>query len=632
MDLTWKERLKVQPELMSFESWPHIEINLLPLSKRKQFLRNKRIIATVIAGNSLKIVADEFGVSSSFVSQMLTRCLGGDDLSPASLTKALIPGTRINQGARKEPLSDISKPRGSRGSLAYILETVPNLKDQLDAIIVAGIKRARNGQNLTAKFFHKEFLRLLRDANWPQTSYPFDQQCLGYESCRLYLNKRIADINMPKPRKIREVLTRKTIRKPYQEIQIDAQIQDVNTHINLEFNGHNIPLRISRVTLFLATDVATGCRLAYQLCLTKDPTQMDLLALLEKIHTPWEPLKLNTPGLTYEPEACLPSALGELNQNVSIGMIRLDNALCHMSHMVKDYVCNVMGATLNFGLPAQPKGRNDVEYAFNLLNQFTHRFASTTGSSSHDKLKETKKNLKKPPVISLDAFNEILSVLITHHNVIPQERFGGLRPLDIMKIGMEQLFVPLSFSLINKRANPFLKQKKANVKWLEHENRRPHVNFEGLRYTGHGLNNSNIIRREIIIEYDTRDIRYLKAYSSQGDELGLLYAPKSWQSFPHSIATRKRVRKETRRYRILGADPLAGYFSFLMDNKELPKYATELLRVYKEYTGTSYELNAPLPPMETLQYFNRDSNDKGLLSKRIPSWSSMFTEEVLGDD
>lgn len=632
MELTWKERLKVQPELMSFESWPYIETNLIPTPKQKQFLRNKRITSKVLTGSSLKIVADEFGVSSSFVSQMLTRCLAGDELTSPSLTKALIPGTRINQGARKVPLSDISKPRGSRGALTHILETVPNLKEQLDAIIIAGVKRERNGQNLTAKFFHKEFLRLLIDANWPKTSYPFDQQCLGYESCRLYLNKRIADIKMPKPRKMREVLTKKTVRKPYQEIQIDAQIQDINTHINLEFNGHNIPLRISRVTLFLATDVATGCRLAYHLCLTKDPTQMDLLSLLEKIHSPWEPLNLKTPSLEYEPEACLPSALGELNQNVSVGMIRLDNALCHMSHLVKDYVCNVMGATLNFGLPAQPKGRNYVEYAFNLLNQHTHRFASTTGSSSHDKLKETEKNLKKPPVISLDAFNEILSVLITHHNVIPQELFGGLRPLDIMKIGMEQFFVPLSFAQINNRANPFVKQKKVNVKWLEHENRMPHISFEGLRYTGNGLNNANVIRREIIIEYDIRDIRYLKAYSSQGDELGLLYASKSWQSFPHSIFTRKRVRKETRRHRILNVDPLAGYFSFLMDNKELPKYATEILRVYKEYTGTSYELNVSHAPMEPLQDFNRNSRTKGLPSKRIPSWSAMLTGEELRDD
>lgn len=630
--MTWKKRLETQPTLMSFESWPYIEIDLIPPSKQKQFLRNKRVIAKVLKGCSLKVAAEEFGISSSFVSQMLTRCLAGDHLSPPSLTKALIPGTRINSGSRKTPLSDISNPCGSRGSLTYILETVPNLKDQLDAIIIAGVKRDRSGQNITAKFFHKEFLRLLRDANWPQTSYPFDQQRLGYESCRLYLNRRIADIQMPKPRKIREILTRKITEKPYQEVQIDAQIQDINTHINLEFNGHNIPLRNSRVTLFLATDVATGCRLAYHLCLTKDPTQMDLLTLLEKIYIPWEPLNLKTPGLFYEPEACLPSALGELNQNVSVGIVRLDNALCHMSHMVKDYVCNAMGATLNFGLPAQPKGRNDIEYAFNLLNQYTHRFASTTGSNPQDKLKEAKKNIKKTPVISLDAFNEILSVLITHHNVIPQERFGGLRPIDIMKIGMEQILVPLSYAHLDKRSNPFLRQKKVNVKWLQHENRRPHINFEGLRYSGNGLNNLNVTGREIIIEYDIRDIRCLKAYSIYGDELGTLFAPKSWQNYPHSISTRQKIRKETRRSRTLGADPLSGYFAFLMSKKELPKQATELLRIYKEYTGAGSEIH--ISSLTTDEPLNDEyhSKSKNIFSSRIPAWSTMLMGEELIND
>lgn len=50
--MTWKQRLETQPNLMSFESWPYIEIDLLPLSKRKQFLRNKRIIAKVLTGCS----------------------------------------------------------------------------------------------------------------------------------------------------------------------------------------------------------------------------------------------------------------------------------------------------------------------------------------------------------------------------------------------------------------------------------------------------------------------------------------------------------------------------------------------------------------------------------------------------
>lgn len=492
----------------------------------------------------------------------------------------------------------------------------------MDGVILSGLRRERHAQNLTPKYFHKEFIRLLKDINWPDTSYPFDQQHMGYESCRKYLNTQIKEFKMPKSQRPREILTRTTTTIPYQEIQIDAQTQDVTTSITIDVNGHTSDLRLSRLTLFLATDVATGCHLAYQLCLTKDPSQLDLLSLLEMIHTPWEPIELKTPGLSYQPGACLPSALGELTQNASIGMVRMDNALCHMSHMVRNYVCNELGATLNFGLPAQPKSRNMVEYAFKRLNEYTHRFAATTGSNTQDPLKEAKKNTKKPPVLTINTLNEVLSVLITHHNVTPQERFGGLSPLDVMKSSLENLLVPMSFAHLEKRANPFLRQKKASVRCLSKENRRPHVNFEGFRYSGAGLNKSELIDREIVIEYDIRDLRSIKAYSSVGEQLGTLYAPKSWQKYSHSLYTRRIIRKITRVKRILGSDPLSGYFAYLLENKGSPKQATELLRIYKEYTSN------PHPVADNKSAVTQpDSRVKTSQSNSIPAWSPKLAED-----
>lgn len=623
MQLTWKQRLESEPNLNSFGAWPQIDSNLLPRSKRKVFLRNKRIIALVLSGSTLKNAAQEYGVSSSLVTQILNRSLSGEDSEPPPLTKALIPGARINFGNRKMALSDISKPCGARGSFSYLLKNIPNLKEILDTVIISSLKRERYSQNLTPKYFHKEFLRLLRDANWPITTYPFDQQHLGYESCRQYLKSRIAELTMPQPRKVREILSRKACTVPYQEIQIDSQILDVHTSMYIEFKGQMSPLRLSRLTLFLATDVATGCHLAYELCLTKDPTQVDLLNLLQNIHRKWQPLELKTPGLNYEPEACLPSALCNLNRIVSVGMIRLDNALCHMSHLVRSYICDELGATVNFGLPAQPKGRNMVEYAFKRLNEHIHRFPSTTGSNSLDPLKESKKNLIKPPVLTINSLNEILSVLITHHNVMPQEKFGGRTPIDIMKFCMDNQFIPLSYAHLEKRMDPFLRRKKVKVRWLIKDNRKPHIHFQGFRYTGNGIHNTELVNSEIVIEYDIRDIRRISAYSCLGDKLGTLSAPKSWQNYPLSLSTLRKIRGDTQRLRGLGVDPLAGYFEFLLANKDRPSQATELLRVYKEYSSStsslkllsSAQLDKKISPSSIF------SRNKPRYSSRIPSWS-----------
>jgi len=631
MQLTWKQRLNNEPHLQSFDSWPQIDTDLIPVSKRKLFLRNKRIIAKVLSGSTLKSTAEEYRVSSALITNMLNRCLSGDELSPPPLTKALIPNLRVKQGNRKMQLSDVSNPSGARGSFSYLLEHMPNIKEILDTLIESSLKRERSAQNLTPKYFHKEFLRLLRDANWPSTTYPFDQQHLAYESCRQYLKKRIAELTMPQPRKVREILSRKACTVPYQEIQIDSQTLDVHTSMYIEFKGQMIPLRLSRLTLFLATDVATGCHLAYELCLTKDPTQVDLLNLLQNIHRKWQPLELKTPGLNYEPEACLPSAISDLNRIVSVGMIRLDNALCHMSHLVRNYICDELGATLNFGLPAQPKGRNMVEYAFKRLNEHIHRFPSTTGSNPFDPLRESKKNLTKPPVLTISSLNEILSVLITHHNVIPQEKLGGRTPIDTMKFCLDNQFIPLSYAHFDKRVDPFLRRKKVTVKWLSKENRKPHIHFEGFRYTGDGLHNTELVNCKIVIEYDIRDIRRISAYSCMGDRLGSLSAPKSWQNYPLSISTLRKIKKDTKRLRGLGADPLSGYFEFLLANKNTPLQATELLRVFKEYSSSPSHLKllSPATSDTKISPTSISLRNKPRYSSRIPSWSPYLIEKNL---
>lgn len=618
MHLTWKQRLELQPNLKDITNWPSINQNVLSRETCKGFNVNKRIVNSVLKGNSLKQTSARFGKSSARISQILNRCLSGDDSDFPPLTKALIPGTKLSSGARIKPLSNINNNSGCRGSFEAILKSFPIIKEKLDEIIIQFIKKKSNGQNVTAKYFHKEFLKLLLENNWSDSVYPFDQDRLGYETCRKYLNRKIVELSLPKRKSKRQILTLFTPKKPYQEIQIDSQILDINTHINMEFNGDLIPLRLSRVTLFLATDVATGCRLAYHLCLTKDPTQLDLLNLLEKIHIPWKEKDFKTPGLEYQAGACLPNSLGEYHRYAGIGLIRLDNALCHLSNMARDYICNILSATLNLGLPVQPKGRNYIEHAFKLLNENIHRFPSTTGSHPKDPKKETKINSKKMPAITINALAEVLDTLITGHNVTNQENLGSLSPIELMQVKSNEYF-PISFSLLNYTKNPFLRQKVVSVKHLIHEYRSPHINFMDLRYTGIDLNNPELINTKIIIEYDSRDIRNLTAMKTNGDHIGQLCAPKSWQAFPFSITTKKRIYKLTNEKRMRSTDLLSGYFRYLLKNKEQNKNVTEILRVYEEYTSGSLRLDDGYEMDSRIEYTSHERiNDNSAV---IPDWT-----------
>ena len=132
-----------------------------------------------------------------------------------------------------------------------------------------------------------------------------------------------------------------------------------------------------------------------------------------------------------------------------------------MSHLVKNYICNDLGATLNLGLPAHPKGRNVIEYAFKLLNEYTHRFASTTGSHPKDAIKETTKNSKLPQVITLHALEEILSVLMTSQNTTPQNRLNGLSPLHAIKQQMNSCPIRMNFNGVHNQSNPIYFRKRS---------------------------------------------------------------------------------------------------------------------------------------------------------------------------
>ncbi|MBT8141797.1 MAG: hypothetical protein KJO88_05490 [Gammaproteobacteria bacterium] len=580
--MNWKERLEREPRYKDFNEWPYIDPFRLPKGKQKRYLRNRKILSRVLSGASHNSVALECMVSSSYISYLLNRSLGGfEDIQP-HLTSALIPNVRLRQGQRKLPFSQLSEPRGTRGSFNLLLNKVPNLEKNLNNMLEAFVRDKRHGQNLTPKIFHSEFIRILRENNWPQTHYPFDQERLAYESCRKYFHQKLNSLLIPKAKPKRVISSTTTSNRAYSEIQIDSQTLDLNTSIYLDINGTITPIRLSRLTLFLAIDVSTDCWLAYHLCLSNCPTQQDLLHLLNNIHQPWQKLELLTPGLEYKQGACLPTGLGEVFTNLGVGMIRLDNALCHLANSVSDYICNHLNATLNLGLPAQPKGRNVVEHAFNLINEFTHRFPSTTGSHPKDALKESSKNRKQPPVITLNAFKEMLSVIITAHNATPQNRLHGYTPLESLRNAFDSEILLINYSSIEHRKNPFLRQKIVTVRWIKKENRRPHVNFETLRYTGECLSSEKLVSKKIIIEYDIRDIRKISAFTLSGNSLGTLFAPKSRQDKPLSLQTFKCIRKFTRKHRTSGIDPLGSYYAWLLENKELPKHATELIRIYEE--------------------------------------------------
>ncbi|WP_339805732.1 Mu transposase C-terminal domain-containing protein [uncultured Marinobacter sp.] len=616
MVLTWRARLRCEPEWYELQRWPFVDIQAMPAERRRQYLTNVRIVAAVLDGRTLKLVAADHNVSPTRVTQLMNRCLAGDEDAPPALTQGLIPHQRLGPAKRRTSLGTLTQPSGARCGFRYLLETVPGLEDHLMAQIRGATRRNRRSQNLTPRRFHASFIAFLTALDWPQDTYPFTSVSRGSEACRRFLKRSLMDLQMPRDHQ-RVIGSKMVPVRAFQEIHIDEAHIDCNGAAAVVLHNQMKPLRLGRISLLLARDVGTGCYLAATIALTAHPNSADVLALLEQLIQPWEPLILSAPGLSYKSEAGFPSALDETFCRPAFGIVRLDNALAHLSHQVRRMVCDHLSATANFGLPKNPKARALIEQAFRRLNLDIHRFPSTTGSYPTDPLREPAKLRKDPPFVSLRALEEAISVLLTEYNLSPLANLGAITPLEQMQYQMANHLLPLRAGVLGPGLGPYERSQTVTVR-KGFKADEPRINFEGCQYTGVALNDGQLINQRVTIVFDIRDIRALQVTTLEGRSLGVVQAPHTWMRFAHSVSLRKKINHLVRESVLSARDPLGGWFQYTMAHRHLPKEALSLVkmaRLMPDEKPQPLEENTSTPAMP--------DNSAALADalSRLPDWN-----------
>ncbi|MEW7984599.1 MAG: hypothetical protein AB2777_16600 [Candidatus Thiodiazotropha endolucinida] len=590
MKTSWRERLIVDPDLRNFADWPVIPTDSVPSTHQAVFLRNKAIVAKILAGEPPQNVAADYALCPSSISQIMDRCLGGDDAESPALTQALIPHTVLVDKQRQQALPTLQQPRGTACSFKHLLRVLPDLKKELDAKIKAEVDDKPEAEKLTPLSFLGHIKNYLAEHHWPQDQYPYTCRHGGYAAARRYYLKRKDELIQQKQakRKTHRSYQRRAqtkLRRALRAIQIDEHKLHFRSRINLVLNDELIPLPIARATVLTAIDVDNECLLGGHLAPTEYPNQQDLLALLDTCISPWKPMTLQTPGLSYAPGACFPSGLPE-GFPVSFGFVHMDNAWMHKARSIIKQFCDYFGATLNLGLPGVPQARQLKESVYDYINtKFSHRVDSTTGSYPTDPRKESRKNQKKPSLLTYQTSEEALSVILTDWNVIPRPSIGGAKPLELMQYQLSNHFIRYIPESLRADWKPFVGSVVVPLLWYRHEKRHPHVNLFYTKYQGPGLISVATKDNHIRVEFNRRDVRQVHAYRLNGEDLGEIRAPMSWQRFPHSLATRQWIHKNAKQYRLDMRDPLTSYFKLLLENRGKPSFALSLLKVYTEFTA-----------------------------------------------
>lgn len=586
MRTLWREQLEHHPEWRDMENWPPVAMDSLKSRDRAMYLRNLRVIATVLGGVSVKDTAVKHNLSAGRVSQLLDRALGSDEDKEPALRAGLVPNKVLKRKCRKVQLPMVGIPLGYTGAFQQLLREAPGLKQALDKAIDADDKNSINAQRMNPGSLHAEFLRKLREIGWPTTTYPFSTQGCGYESVRQYFHSRKAELTRQreKTKEGARHIFRHTRSHALDEVQIDEHLVDFKGRIYLQLDDTMIPLRIARASLITMVDVATDCILAYVLTPKGTISQEDLLELLDRALTPWQPHPLASPGLCYPPGAGFPNTVTS-PCFLAMAQFSLDNAMTHYAISLRNLLCAQLGTSMNFGRPASPTSRNWVEHTFDLVNKrCSHRLPSTTGSHPRDPIREAKKNSKQPPVVTYQAYQEMLEVVLATHNATPQARLGNASPLALFLHHREEFYgsSPLDpLSGISKWA-PFVTTQKVTLRSRTDGKKHRHINLFYVRYSGRCLSDLSADHKYILVEYDRRDVRSIKAFTLDGSPIGELLAPLSWQHYPHSLHTRRLIYQYVKTFKRHSHDPIADYLHHLLENADQPATALEVLKIYTE--------------------------------------------------
>ncbi len=116
---------------------------------------------------------------------------------------------------------------------------------------------------------------------------------------------------------------------------------------------------------------------------------------------------------------------------------------------------------------------------------------------------------------------------------------------------------------------------------------RPYINFMRVRYSSDFLRGASyLIGQKVIIKVDPTDLRNVSAYSiDTGDELGTLFAAKSWSIEPHDLRMRKDIWRKNNKltFDVSSLDnPVESYLAILeQDAKTNRKKRARLQNILK---------------------------------------------------
>lgn len=576
---------------LSPDLWPTVSKSALHPDDVEKYEANELAMRLYFECLPVRFIAERTGVAATSLPRMARKCLEVASDGKIFGFRALIPNIRTTAYKRSAPLGKKfgEQQGGQAGALGMMLERFPEIEEKLIRVIRQDAKHKEVSEfRLRSRDLHKLFIKVIQEYGVTSAEWPFTTKHRGINSIRSFM-RDVLDRNFKRSVNNREGSAAKAhinvgtghapflrFTEPYDVVEIDAH--KIECHLTVTFRtpeGTETDLLLDRLWLIAAVETASGAILSYLVVYRSEVTKDDVIKVVrDAVAKKWEPLELTVPGLTYPPNAGLPSGVIERAFGALWSVTMLDGALAHLATTVHTSLRKGLGFVINWGPVAHFERRDSIERTFGqIASKLFKRLPSTTGSSPNNgRAPNAQNNALKYKIRAADVA-EVLDVTIAQHNAEPNSGISSLSPLQYLKYHLEG-DSPLSTIRrlpkdMSRNGRTFSTTIIVTVRGGRDTGRRPYIQLDGAHYTNPILAEAGyLVGKQLFVDIDdsSDDYRQVRAYLENGADFGYLSVQGKWAYTKHSRRTRKTINSLVNNKTIVVSefdDPVHAYLAYL---------------------------------------------------------------------
>lgn len=577
--------------------WPTPDEGALAGDASTKYFLRKKAITMYLTGTSSDTIRKTCNLSTSFLYRLITeRCLKTHPDGKIYGWRGIIPNVRIAPYRRKHRVILDQWGHGASGAMQTLLDSHPDLRINFEKRILSSPR----GNNLSAvkqpcQAHWNWFLKQLKILGYEaRGDWPFNTENNGYQTVRRYIKRVFADHpdkaslviggpNLEKKLKSGDGVDR-PINKAFQRVEMDAHKLDGRFCVMLpQMSGGYVAKIIHRIWVIVIIEIFTRVVLGYHLSFRREVGKDDVLRVLKKSLSAWQPRVLMFSENAYIAGAGYPSTISDQFVGICWEDTSIDGALAEKAIPVREALKDVVGSTLTtpthgFSSRRSLDDRPFIETFFRKLGVYGfQRLSNTTGGDPGDKQGRNPDEIALASRFQVEYAEELLDVLIANYNATPHTSLGNRSPLEYFKFIASRGDSEFKYADMKSVESILSFRKKCRVNGGAKNGKRPFVNFMHAQYHGEILSQrSDLAGKSIwVVSNFADDVRIVQASTMDGHCLGALRAAPPWHKLPHSIEVRCAIASCLRRrmFNIASmGDAVEAFLEYVesQPNKKLP--------------------------------------------------------------